>query len=770
MFCKISKNRLFDWIVIISFFLTSCNTTRRFGPSQKLYDGYQIKISDNDFKKAEKTRLIEALKPLIRPKPNSKILGFRYKLYIYEHTQTKRTKGLRHYLNTHLGEAPVFISSVDIPKTSQIIENRLQNLGYFKSQAYGDTMGKPFKVKVIYKVTAGPSFQLRRVIFPPENDSLNMAIRNTGDETFLKPGDKFNLDIIKNERIRIDSKLKEEGFYYFAPENLIIKYDSTIKGHLVDLFIEVKASTVNQARQIYHIQKIYVYPNYTLQDTALKLDSAVKYRWYYDVDPKKLYHPYTFRNSLLLEPGMTYSRSLHNNSLSRLVELGPFKFVKNRFQTVPFDSTKLDVYYFLTPYKKKSLQFEILGQQNSANYTTTQVDLTFRNRNLFKGAELLNLNLFASTDIQFGSRNKGYDVYQFGVKPSISWPRFISPFNFKTDNAFIPKTILSSGYTFINRLKLYSLNSFYGSFGYEWKPGVHKQNDFNLIEVNFVDPAHVTQIYLDSIKHTQNPALAHVIDKQFTFGPSFAYVYTNTTEQYRTNTIYYRSKLSLSGNLYGILTGADTLHGKVSKLFGTPFNQYLKLENEIRYFHKTSPTNKLVTRLMVDIGIPYGNSTILPYSQQFFIGGTNSLRGFQARSIGPGTYSISGRAPSGSYFLPDESGDIKLEGNLEYRPHLFSIVEGALFIEAGNIWLLHEDKSIPGSGFTKSFLSQLAADIGLGLRFNLSVLVLRTDLAFPIREPNLPIADRWVIRSIDFRSSAWRSQNLVFNLAIGYPF
>ena len=173
---------------------------------------------------------------------------------------------------------------------------------------------------------------------------------------------------------------------------------------------------------------------------------------------------------------------------------------------------------------------------------------------------------------------------------------------------------------------------------------------------------------------------------------------------------------------------------------------------------------------MVDVGIPYGNSTVLPYTQQFFIGGANSLRGFQAHSIGPGAYNIPSELTTGTNFLPDESGDIKIEANVEYRPKLFSIVEGALFVDAGNIWLLHSNPYIPGGAFGKDFLNQIAADAGFGLRFNLSVLILRTDIGFPIVEPNLPAGQHVVIDKIDFGSSQWRGQNLVFNLAIGYPF
>jgi outer membrane protein assembly factor BamA len=251
--------------------------------------------------------------------------------------------------------------------------------------------------------------------------------------------------------------------------------------------------------------------------------------------------------------------------------------------------------------------------------------------------------------------------------------------------------------------------------------------------------------------------LQHVIDKQFTLGPSYGYTFTNTTEDYRTNTIYYNGKVSLSNNIYGLITGADTTAGKVKKLFGAVFNQYVKLENEIRYFHKTGPNSTFASRLIVGVGLPYGNSTQLPYSQQFFIGGPNSLRGFQARSLGPGTYDP--RVLKSGDFLPDESGDIKVEANVEYRPKLFSIVRGALFVDAGNIWLLHNGGR-PGAAFNGKFLNDMAVDAGFGLRFDLSVLVLRTDMGYPLRTPYLPEGQRW----------GFNTRYAVFNLAIGYPF
>jgi outer membrane protein insertion porin family len=763
----------YTFIVLFTLLVSACSTTKYLAPGQKLYDGGEVKIRDKtNTTKSEAKALSTELTALLRPQPNGKILGLRYKLWIYDKTRTNKRRGLRHYLNTHLGEPPVLASNVDLVKNSSILQNRLQNEGYFIAQVNGDTVGKQKSkiVKAVYSVTTGPAYHYRKVVFPQENDDLDTAVTGTSKLSLLKAGDKYNLDIIKAERIRIDARLKEEGFFYFAPEDLIMRYDSTIAGHQVDMFVKVKASTPDEASWIYKVRNIYVYPRYTLKDTSAKLDSAVKYRWYSVIDPKKTVHPFVFKNTVLLHPSEVYNRTEHNNSLSRFIELGPFSYVKNEFQDVTPDSAYLDIYYYLTQAKKKSLTAEIVARQTSANYDGTQFDVSFRNKNTFKGAELFTLTFFTSTDKQFGSYNNGYNVYQFGVQPSISWPRFISPFNISSDNAFIPHTVLTTGYTYIDREKLYTLNSYNGSFGYQWKSNQHKQFQLDLIDVTYVDAANVTKLYLDSIRATRNPTLTHVINNQFTFGPSYSFTYDNSTDDYRVNSMYYMGRVSLSANLYGLITGADTLAGKVGQLFGTPFDQYIKLENEIRYFHKLGPNSKLATRFMVDVGIPYGNSTILPYSQQFFIGGPNSLRGFQARSIGPGSYFPPSSVTNASQFLPDESGDIKIEGNVEYRAKLFSIVEGALFVDAGNIWLMHPQYGLPGAAFGKNFLTQIAADAGFGLRFNLSVLILRTDFGFPILEPYQPPNQRAIIDGIDFRDAQWHGSDVVFNLAIGYPF
>jgi len=746
------------YLLFLAVVLNACSTTKYLAPGQKLYTGGTVKIDDKVVSKGDAKGLSSELQTYIRPKPNASLLGMRIKLWLYY--KTKARKGFIQKFFSKYGEPPVLVSQVNLAKNSEIMQNRLQNISYFQATVSGDTIGKEKTAKAVFTALPGPSYTIRNVTFPSATDnSLDTAVKGTMKETLLKKGEKYNLDVIKNERIRIDTRLKEEGFFYFAPEQLIIRVDSTIENHQVDMIVRIKPETPDRAREIYTIRNIYVYPNYSLRDTSLQLDKAVPYRWYNLIDPRKTARPYLFANTVLLHPNDAYSRTIHNNSLNRFINLGPYRYVKTKFEDVTPDSPKLDIYYFLTPYKRKSLQAEIIGRTTSANYTGTQLNLSWKNRNTFKGGELLTLTLFGSTDVQVGGQNSGYNVYQYGVQSSLSWPRLI-PFNIKSSNAYIPRTVLTLGYTSVVRQKLYSLNSFNGSFGYQFKTDQHKLHELNLLEATFVKPRNVTQLYQDSIKSplNRNPSLKHVIDPQFTLGPSYAYTYDNTTEDYRTNSLYFRGKLSLSNNLYGLLSGADTLGGKPKTLFGTIFNQYAKAEAEIRFFHKLTANTKIATRLLAGVGLPYGNSTILPYNQQFFIGGPNSLRGFRPRALGPGT--VDPTPINGNSFIADQSGDIKLEANIELRQKLFSIVYGALFADAGNIWNAKPHQE--GGTFGPNFLSQMAVDAGFGLRFDASILVLRTDLGFPLLKPYTPVNGT--------RSITPSFKNAIFNIAIGYPF
>lgn len=753
--------------LILLFLVSSCSNTKYLAEGELLYVGPKIKVEGKEVSKKERKSLKKEFTGLVRPKPNKKILGLRPKLYIYNLAgQPKKEKGFRSWLRNKVGEPPVLFSKVDLEFNKQVLQSYSENRGYFNTQIATDSTRKGKKATADFVINPGKQYKIKQVIFPSDSATLEKEIANTQQKSFLKTGEGYDLEKIKAERERIDANLKEIGYFYFNPDFIKVQVDSTVGNHQVDLLVKTKEETPLSARQVYKINEIVIYPNFSISNKQqVKTDSILKHNDFTIIDQMNTFNPRIFDRTLYFKKGDLYNRTHHNLTLNRLVNLGTFKFVKNQFKISNTPGNFLDAYYYLTPLTKKAIRIEALAKTNSANYTGTELNINWSNRNTFRGAELLTISAFGGLEVQLAGQNKGFDVYRVGTEMSLIWPRFLAPIALKSSSGFVPRTKATLGYEYQNRSKLYSLNSFKASFGYLWKENIRKEHQLNVTEISFVSPTNVSDLYNEQIK--LNASLGKVIEKQLIFGPTYSYTFTNTMQSTKKNTIYFKAGLDVAGTIAGLATGANVKKGDTIKVFKVPFSQYGKLETEFRHYLKLTEKTQLASRIIVGAGLPYGNSAELPFIKQFFIGGTNSIRAFRARSIGPGTYNPAVETNS---FLPDQSGDLKLEMNSEYRAKLFSVVYGALFVDAGNIWLVNENTEKPGSRFSSKFLNELAVGTGAGLRFDFSFLVLRTDFSFPLRKPYLPEGKRWVLDQVDFGSRAWRKDNLVFNLAIGYPF
>lgn len=762
------KINQFLLLLVAALIFSACSNTKYLAEGELLYTGANVKVKGDSLSSKSTAYFEENLEGLVRPRPNSSILGLRPKLWFYNIAgEPKKDKGFKYWLKNKMGEPPVLFSQVDMDYNTKLIQNYIENKGFFNARTSADSSASGKKATSTYTVQLGARYIIDSVRFPNDSIPLTIDIKATEPNSLLKTGNPYDLEVIKTERDRIDAKLKEVGYFYFNPDFLLAQVDSTAGNHQVDIKMIVKDETPILAQRTFTIGNIYVYPDYSINKDTLAEDSsaAIYYKDLTILDPENKFKPSVFDRSLLFKKGELYNRTDHNKSLNRLVNLGTFKFVKNQFKPSDSIDGALDAYYYLTPLAKKSIRLELTGKTNSANYLGTDVTLSWRNRNALRGAELLTVSASAGYEAQYSSNNSGFNIYRFGGEASLSWPRLITPFNLESSSAFIPKTVAKLSFDFQSRSQLYALESFKSSFGYQWKDNIRKEHQLNISEITYVRPFNVTDLYKDQI--IQNPSLGRVIEEQLIFGPTYKYTYTNTMETAKTNTIFYQGSADLSGNIVGLVTGANAKDGEQKEVIGVPFSQYIKLENDFRHYLKLGPGKELASRIIVGAGIPYGNSTQLPFIKQFFVGGTNSIRAFRARTIGPGSYNFE---VDDNAFLPDQSGDLKLELNTEFRADLFSIVEGALFVDAGNIWLLNEDEQKPGAAFSGDFLSELAVGTGVGLRFDLQFLILRTDLAFPIRVPYYEKGNRWVLDQVDFGNSQWRRDNLVFNLAIGYPF
>ncbi len=760
--------RIVGALIIIAWLMSmaSCSNIKYLPAGESLYTGATVKVQGPSLSRKQRQVLQEDLAALSRPRPNRKMLGMRIRLLAYNLAgHPKKETSLFGKMKYKFGEPPVVLSDVNLDKNNTILANNLENRGFFKASVTADTIIRRRKATVIYTVKTGPQYRIDTIAFEVDSSMIGSAIRTTAPKTLLKPGNPFNLEMIKDERSRIDAHLKENGFYYFSPEYLIIEADSTIGNNKVNLYVKLKPGTPSLARQIYTIRDVFVYTNYSLNatsgDTSKK--GALPYKGYYLIDRGKRYKPKLFEQALQFNPGDVYNRTDHNTSLNRLVNLGVFKFVKNRFEPAGSTFAQLDAFYYLTPYPKKSLRLEVTGTTKSNNLVGSQLTLAWRNRNTFKAGELFSISAYGGAEVQYSSALKGYNVYRGGIETQLTFPRFLVPFvQVNTRGGFVPKTNILLAYDLLNKQKLYTLNSFRASYGYSWKESLYKEHTLNPISINYVRPLTVSAEYQDSAN--KNPTYAKVIEKQFILGSTYNYMYNELVEGRNINAIYFSGTIDLSGNLFGLVKGGGSPE-KPSLILNNAFAQYVKTEADFRVYRRLGDNSTWANRIIVGVGYPYGNSREIPFIKQFFIGGNNSIRAFRTRALGPGTYN-----GNTTTLVPDQSGDLKLELNTELRAKLISIVHGAVFVDAGNIWLYRNNPNKPGAAFSKDFLNELAVGTGVGLRFDVSILILRLDLAFPLRKPYLPEGQRWVIDKIDLGNSRWRKDNMVFNLAIGYPF
>ncbi len=751
------------------FGIISCNNTKYLPANESLYTGAEVKIEDEGISKKKKKALSAELMELTRPKPNAGVFGLRPKLWFYNIGGNPKRKISVRRLIKNMGEPPVVLSDLNVEKNNAVLQNHLENNGYFRAEVTGEVEIKKRRAKVTYRAVTGPEYIINKVEFEKDSSVIQKAINRTTRRSLLKPGKPFELDMVKEERARIDGRLKNLGFYFFNEDNLIVDVDTTIGNNQVDLYVRKKESMTGQSKKIYRINDVFIYPTYDLsnaaEDTSKKF--GVMHYDYLVIDSSRSYKPRLFQQAMQFNKGNIYRRNEHNATLSRLINLGIFKFVKNRFEIA--GDTLLNAYYYLTPMPKKSLRVQVGGSTKSNNLTGSQLTLGYTNRNAFKGGELLTVNGSAGAEVQMSGQFRGFNTYRLGGEVKFGIPRFVVPlFNINPKGGFVPRTNVLAGYDWLYRQRLYTLNSFRLAYGYSWKESAQKEHNLYPISIQYVRPMHVSQLYQDSLAN--NPSLQKIIDTQFVLGATYNYQYNQLIGRVPDNAFFFNGLLDVSGNIAGLIKRNVIKEGDTARLFGAPFSQYVKAEFDFRYYRKLdNKGNVWANRLIVGGGLPYGNSRELPFIKQFFAGGNNSLRGFRSRALGPGTYRPPGLDVPGS-FVPDQTGDIKLEINSELRFRIIKPVFGGLFIDAGNIWLYNDNPIKPGAKFSSQWLKEIAASAGVGIRLDLSVLVLRLDLAFPIRKPWLPESERWVLDKVSLGDKQWRRENLIFNLAIGHAF
>src|SRR6185312_6169794 len=607
--------KLFFLINIVIFTL-SCNSTKLVPKGDALYTGASIKLKDSTLSNKQKKNIIALASEVPQPNPNSKFLGMRVKLFIYNLAgDTSKHNFIRKFLRK-TGQPPVLLSRVNLDYNVRILQNFMDNRGYFQVETRADTIVKKRKGHAFYTINPGPVYSIKEVNFETDSSSLGTAIKATLPGTILHPGDDYNLDVIKGERTRVDGLLKERGYYYFSPDLLLLDADTTVGDHKINMYLHVKKEIPSIAKKPYIIDNVFIYPNYRLNATRTDTTNDEKYLYdgYYIIDPRKKFKPRLFPPIMRFDSGDVYNRTDHNLTLSRLINLGVFKFVKNRFEnseTSEGDTGRLNSYYYLTPLPKKSISGEITGNTKSDNYVGSEVTLTFTNRNTMREAERLDLLLNAGSEVQYSGNKSGFNTYRVGGGATYTIAKFVVPFfKLNTTNAFVPKTKIDLSYDLLNRRKLYTLSSLNAQLGYLWKQNIKTTQQFNPIAINYVKAINVTQLFLDSIQ--KEPILRHAIDTQFILGSNYSFTIDPLVNNPEGSGFYFNGMADISGNLSGLFIPVDPATGQ-KRLFNAPVSQYLKGQTDLRYYLSVNPKTRWANRLIMGFGYPYGSSKQLPY-------------------------------------------------------------------------------------------------------------------------------------------------------------
>ena len=782
--CEASASSAFhcSWLIILAMFFSSCSVTKKLPAGESLYVGAKVKVvADSGIVKTEIKNVETLLTDFVKPKPNSTILGFPYKLWFYYlFGEPKGNKGFKSFFRKRFGEPPVLASKSVTAANAKQIDFLLNNEGYFRSFASGELSEKNRKSTAIYTTTLHQRYFIDSISLAPQDTAiLGKAYGGKNQISFLKTGSPYRFELISGERERINNVLKRRGHYYFQPDFILIEADSSIGNHKVNLTLKIKPSTSQVNRKVYQIRDVHVLANYgeiMLGDTINDKGSEVVFEGIKVNDRTNTFKPKIFAQAIGFRRGVRYSNNIQDISLSRLINLnGNFKFVKNTFNLVPrSDSALLDVYYYLTPLKAKSVKIELNASTKSNNFTSTNVGLSWTNKNTFGGAESLKITGSVGLDFQVGGASitlGSINSTKYEIGAVLTIPRFVIPF-YKTNpikNQALPKTNISVGYEVLNRGGLYDLTSLKATMGYAWKQNNALEHSFTPISVNLVK-ANVSQDFTEEIFRSDNPAaFDQILSDRLIMSSSYTINFTPTPKPNSRSQFTFAGGVEVAGNLASLLSKIGSQDNVPQTLFRIPISQYLRLDTDLRYSYALTKSLRIANRFVLGYGLPYGNSISLPFTKQYSAGGNNSIRSFIARSVGPGAYRSTGSISN--IFLGSQTGDIKLELNTELRAKFNKYIYGAFFIDAGNVWMQKDAEAYGPEGvFGSDFYKQIAIGTGIGLRLDFSYLVLRFDLATPVRKPFFPEGDRWVLKYFNLKDANWRSENLVLNIAVGYPF
>lgn len=754
-------------------FFSACSTTKKLAEGEVLYVGVKkMKIETPAKVKLNGTQKSGVTGPL-SVKPNNPLYSpyvrtpFPIGLWVYN-WNIKKEKGFKWWLYRKLAKKPVLISDVQPELRLKMVENNMKNFGFYGIRSHYEIIPKkrnPRKARISYRVDLLEPFRYGTIQLWGWQPDMDTIVRASMRFSELKTGEQYDINILNEERQRISDRLRNRGYYFFQPDYIEFLVDTTVGNKIADVRIGLKQGIPANAFQVYKIRNVDVV--LTGNEGLGGLDSMV-------CDSVKIIYepPVTLKSNVLVRavkvrPGQTYSAIRQSRTQAAFVQLGVFKFA-NMTITAPdsIGRNVLDMQIsgdFALPIETE-IETDVSSKSN--NLLGPGLTLGVTNRNMFKRAETFGVRLTGSYEWQIGGNkeatgNSGLmNSYELGLNFNLSVPRLLIPRFLQSKRDRREQTQFQIGTDLLNRHNYFRMISFWGSATYDFNSSYRNYHSVVPFKLNYTYLLRTSQAF-DSVT-LRNPAVAQSFRNQFIPSMSYTYTYDRTATYRNPNRLFWQTSLTQAGNIIaGVQYLAGNHKGEGKRILKNRYSQFLKLTSELIGYKAVDNNNQLAMRLMGGIGYAYGNSKVMPYSEQFYIGGSNSIRAFHIRSIGPGSY----HPVETKYSYLDQTGDIKLEGNIEYRFKIYERFRGALFLDAGNVWLLKKEEQRPGGEFrVKGLPKEIALGTGFGLRYDFSYIVIRADLGIPIHAPYATGKSGYY----NITGSFWKG--LVLNLAIGYPF
>lgn len=729
-------------IVFGMLLLASCSETKYVAEGELLLDKVRVK---SDVK--ERAINTTELKSYVRQRGNSRWFSLiKVPLYTYSLSGRDTTRWLNRTLRS-IGEAPQIYDSLLTIQSAVRLRDNLQNMGYLRATVDVGQKVKGKKLSTTFYLHPGKRYTIRRVSYDIQDTAI-AKILNTADSTTwgLHSGMSFSADNLDSERKRIVSELTQNGYYRFNKDFISYKADSIVGTQLIDLTLVLHRFRSNQVKDAPHER--YTMGNITYRSGNLE-DSVIHLR------------PNVLRNNTFLESGKYYSSRHLQDTYNHFGRLGAVRYTNIAFserQTEPV----LDCDIAITTNKPSTISFQPEGT-NTAGDLGAAASLTYQNRNLFRGSELLSIELRGAYEAIDGL--EGYaqqNFVEYSVETKLTFPRFIAPF---LSRSFRRRTNATSEVSLLYDLQNrpeFRRRVFSVAWRYKWNDQRHHDRyQIDLLDLNYISMPWISETFkkeylLDT--SSRNAILRYNYENLFIMKFGVGYTYNN-------GIIAIKAKAETAGNLLNLAAHSLHFHRNSEGQYtfmDLAFAQYAKADVDVTRNIKLAYNNELVFHFGLGIAYPYGNSTILPFEKRYFSGGANSVRGWSVRSLGPGKFV----GTDGRIDFINQTGDMKLDMNMEYRAKLFWKFGGALFLDAGNIWTLRDYPDQPGGQFRfRDFWKQLAVSYGLGLRLNFDYFIVRFDMgmkavnpAYETRKEHLPLLYPKL------------SRDFAFHFAVGLPF